>query len=189
MKKQSDMQKIALAFVIILVLSLVSDITQEQVVKNGCLERAEIGGKKEEIVLELEMNGHVKDYTVEIMPAQPTKEEASKYFDVVIAEIDRDFQEFEDKVPMKIENLKETHKLEMEKLEQEHKNKIELQKIDFENELLQLEKEGQNTAATEVVKGIFGMFGSAVDAAVSTPEGKQMLSESLKNSQKNKNEE
>lgn len=74
-------------------------------------------------------------------------------------------------------------------MEQEHKNKIELQKIDFENELLQLEKEGQNTAATEVVKGIFGMFGSAVDAAVSTPEGKQMLSESLKNSQKNKNEE
>ena len=88
-----------------------------------------------------------------------------------------------------IENLKEAHKLEMEKLEQEHKNKLELQKIEFDNKLLQQEKEGQNSAATEVVKGIFGMFGSAVDAAMSTPEGKQMLSESIKNSQKGKEEE
>lgn len=88
-----------------------------------------------------------------------------------------------------IENLKEAHKLEMEKLEQEHKNKLELQKIEFENKLLQQEKEGQNAVAAETIKGMFGMFGSAVDAAVSTPEGKQMLSESLKNSQKNKNEE
>ena len=87
----------------------------------------------------------------------------------------------------------EAHKLEMEKLEQEHKNKIELQKIEYESKLLQQEKEGQNAMATEAVKGIFGMFGSAMnaamDAAMNTPEGQQMLNDSIKNSQKNKEEE
>lgn len=88
-----------------------------------------------------------------------------------------------------IENLKEAHKLDMQKMEQDHKNKLELQKKEFENQLLKQEKEGQNTVATEAVKGIFGMFGSAMDAAMNTPEGQQMLNDSIKNSQKNKEEE
>ena len=88
-----------------------------------------------------------------------------------------------------IENLKEVHRLEMEKMEQEHKNKLELQKIEFENKLLQQEKEGQNAMATEALKGVFGILGNAVDAAMSIPEGKQLLGESIKNSLKEKEEE
>lgn len=111
---------------------------------------------------------------------------ASSQIKILKEQNEHDLEKLMKQHEIDIENLKEAHKLEMEKLEQEHKNKLELQKIEFENKLLQQEKEGQNAVAAETIKG---MFGSAVDAAVSTPEGKQMLSESLKNSQKNKNEE
>lgn len=101
MKKRNNKRKVVIAFVGLLVLSILSDFTQERLIKDGSINRAEIGGKKEEVVLEVEVDGNVKDYTLEIMPAQPTKEEAGKYFDAAIAEIDMDFQDFEDKIPKK----------------------------------------------------------------------------------------
>ena len=114
---------------------------------------------------------------------------ASSQIKVLKEQNEHDLEKLMKQHEIDIENLKETHKLEMERLEQEHKNKLELQKIDFENKLLQQEKEGQNTVATEAVKGIFGMFGSVMDVAMNTPEAKQMLSDSIKNSQKDKEED
>ena len=114
------------------------------------------------------------------------RKNASAQIKVVEEQNKHDLEKLMKQHEIDIENLKEAHKLEMEKLEQEHKNKIELQKIEYESKLLQQEKEGQNAMATEAVKGLFGMFGSAMDVALNTPEGKQMLSDSLKNSQKEK---
>lgn len=72
----------------------------------------------------------------------------------------------------------------MEAKEQDHKNKLELQQKEFENALLRQQKEGENAMATETVKGLFGMFGSAM----ATPEGQQLLSDSIKKSRENKQE-
>ncbi len=83
-----------------------------------------------------------------------------------------------------IEALKEKHSLDMEAKEQDHKNKLELQKIDFENQLLKQQKESENSMSAEAVKGIFGIFGNAMNTALDTPEAKQMLSDSLKNANK-----
>ena len=87
-----------------------------------------------------------------------------------------------------IDNLKEAHKLEMEAKEQDHKNKLELQQKEFENALLRQQKEGENAMATETVKGLFGMFGSAINTVMTTPEGQQLLSDSIKKSRENKQE-
>ena len=114
---------------------------------------------------------------------------ASSQIKVLKEQNEHDLEKLMKQHEIDIESLKEAHKLEMEKMEQEHKNKLELQKIEFENKLLQQEKEGKNTMATEALKGVFGVFGSAMDAAISTPEGKQLLGESIKNSQKGKEEE
>ncbi len=86
---------------VLLVMSIISDVTQESSIKNGVIERAEIGGKKEEMVLQLEVDGNKKDYVIEVLPAQPTKEEAENYFETVIAEIDADFRDFQDRIPLK----------------------------------------------------------------------------------------
>ena len=117
------------------------------------------------------------------------RKNASAQIKVVEKQNKHDLEKLMKQHEIDIDNLKEAHKFEMEKLEQEHKNKLELQKIEYENKLLQQEKEGQNAVATEAVKGLFGMFGSAMDAAMNTPEGQQMLNDSIKNSQKNKEEE
>lgn len=78
-----------------------------------------------------------------------------------------------------IDNLKEAHRLEMQAKEQDHKNALELKEIEFKNALLKQEKEGENSLATEAMKGLFGMLGSAMN----TPEGQQLLGDSIKNSQ------
>ena len=81
-----------------------------------------------------------------------------------------------------IEHLKEAHKLEMESKEQEHKNKLELQQKDFENSLLKQQKDNENAITAETLKGVFGMFGNALNTAMDTPEGKRLLNDSLKSS-------
>lgn len=81
-----------------------------------------------------------------------------------------------------IEHLKEAHKLEMEAKEQDHKNKLELLQKEFENSLLKQEKDGENAMASEAIKGIFGMLGGAFTTAMDTPEGKQLLNDSIKKS-------
>lgn len=100
-KRQRDIQKVLLAFMVLLVMSIISDVTQESSIKNGVIERTEIGGKKEEMVLQLEVDGNKKDYVIEVLPAKPTKEEAENYFETVIAEIDADFCSFQNQVPLK----------------------------------------------------------------------------------------
>ena len=87
-----------------------------------------------------------------------------------------------------IENLKEAHKLEMESKEQDHKNRLELQQKEFENGLLKQQKEGENAMAAEALKGVFGMFGSALNTAMDTPEGKQLINDSIKKSRESKKE-
>lgn len=82
-----------------------------------------------------------------------------------------------------IDNLKETHKLEIERMDIEHKNKLELQQKEFENILLRQEKEGENAMTAEAVKGLFNVFGNAMNIAMETEEGRQLLSDSLKESQ------
>ena len=81
-----------------------------------------------------------------------------------------------------IENLKEAHKLEMEAKEQDHKNKLELQQKEFENSLLKQEKEGETAMATEALKSVLGMFGNAVNTAIATQQGQQLLGDAIEKS-------
>lgn len=100
--KITDKQKIFAAFLLLLVISLIADITQEGNVKNGAIERAEIGGEEKEIELQLDIEGVVEDYNykIEVLPVQPTKEEAEVYFEKAIAEIEEDFSNREDEIPL-----------------------------------------------------------------------------------------
>lgn len=110
------------------------------------------------------------------------RKNASAQIKVVEEQNKHDLEKLMKQHEIDIDNLEKAHRLEMEAKEQDHKNALELQRIDFENKLLQQEKQGENVLAAEAVKGVFGMFGSAIDAAVNTPEGKQLLADSIKDS-------
>ena len=63
------------------------------------------------------------------------------------------------------------------------------QQKEFENALLRQQKEGENAMTAEAIKGVFGMLGSAMTTAMDTPEGKQLLGESLRKSQEKTKQE
>lgn len=104
-RKASDKRKIIWAFGVLLTISIISDITQTNTITNGVINRAEIGGKKEDVTLRLEMDGTERDYVIEVSPTQPTREEAEKYFDTAIMEIDKDMEGIREIFPQKEEYL------------------------------------------------------------------------------------
>ena len=113
---------------------------------------------------------------------------ASAQIKVVKEQNKHDLDKLMEQHKIDIENLKEAHKLEMESKEQDHKNRLELQQKEFENGLLKQQKEGENAMAAEALKGVFGMFGSARNTAMDTPEGKQLINDSIKKSRESKKE-
>ena len=109
---------------------------------------------------------------------------ASSQIKIVKEQNKHDLDKLMEQHKIDIENLKEAHKLEIASKEQDHKNKLELQQKEFENSLLKQQKDGENAMAAEALKGVFGMFGSALNTAMDTPEGKQLLNDSIKKSRK-----
>lgn len=114
------------------------------------------------------------------------KKNVSSQIRIVKEQNKHDLDKLMEQHKIDIENLKEAHKLEMESKEQDHKNKLELQQKEFENSLLKQEKEGENAMATETLKGVFGMFGSALNTAMATQQGQQLLNDAIGKSQESK---
>ena len=117
------------------------------------------------------------------------KKNASSQIKIVKEQNRHDLNKLMEQHKIDIENLKEAHKLEMESKEQDHKNKLELQQKEFENSLLKQEKEGENAMATEALKSVFGMFGSAFNTAMATQQGQQLLNDAIGKSQESKKKE
>lgn len=114
---------------------------------------------------------------------------ASSQIKVLKEQNKHDLEKLLEQHKVDIEALKEKHHLDMEAKEQEHKNKLELQKIDFENQLLKQQKESENLMSAEAVKGILGFLGNTMNTALNTPEAKQILGDSIKNANTNRNGE
>ena len=102
MKNNERNRRIGMAFLLLALIALLSDFFAEQEMKNGSIERAPIGGEEKELLLNLEIDGVAKEeYRVEILPQQPTQEEAEEYLRQAIATIETDFQEIAESLPMK----------------------------------------------------------------------------------------
>lgn len=105
MKKVSDKVKIGVAFSLLLMVALVSDITKEGKIQDGFIERGEVGEKEKELQLQLDMKEVLEDYTyfIDVQPVKPTKEQAETSFQKAIAEIDEDFEKVVGAVPLQKE--------------------------------------------------------------------------------------
>lgn len=100
------------------------------------------------------------------------RKNAASQISIIKEQNKHDLEKLMEQHKVDIEHLKEAHRLDMEAKEQDHKNKLELQQKEFENSLLKQQKDGENAMATETIKGVLGMFGSAVTTAMDTPEAK-----------------
>ena len=110
------------------------------------------------------------------------RKNAASQISIIKEQNKHDLEKLMEQHKVDIEHLKEAHRLDMEAKEQDHKNKLELQQKEFENSLLKQQKDGENAMATETIKGVLSLFGSAVTTAMDTPEAKQLLSDSIKQS-------
>ena len=102
-KKISDKTKVLVAFLVLLVVAIVSDLTKEDLLKDGLIDRGKIGSEKKEIQLQLDIGKLLEDYDyfLEVSPKAPTQEEAESYFTESIAMIDQDFVSVKSEVPLK----------------------------------------------------------------------------------------
>lgn len=99
--KGKDKKKIIVAFAVLLLVAIFSDLRKETVIKNGTIERPAIGSDKQEISLIVEADGLLEEeYQLEVLPVQPTQEEAEKFFDKAISTIENDFKEVGELVPI-----------------------------------------------------------------------------------------
>lgn len=107
MNKISDKLKIGVAFTLMLVVALVSDVTREGKIQNGFIERDEVGEKEKELQLQLNMKDIFEDYAyfIEVQPVKPTKEQADAYFQEAMTQIDQDFEKVVGQVPLQKEYL------------------------------------------------------------------------------------
>ena len=93
-KKRTDKAKIIVAFLLLLGVSIVADMTKVEKIKDGRIERDVLNGEEKRLQLELDIEEIIEnyEYSFEVLPANPTKEEAEAYFEKTIAEIDKDFE-------------------------------------------------------------------------------------------------
>ena len=101
MKRYSDKAKIIIAFLILLIMSILVDISKDEI-SNGVVERAEIGGEEKRLEFELDVEKILEDYeyTLDVRPTAPTKETAEKYFNTSIKQIEQDFKEVKTDIPI-----------------------------------------------------------------------------------------
>lgn len=100
-------KKIIFAFFLLLLVAIIADICQEKAIQNGVIQRDVIGGDSREVSLLFDIEGIWEEeaYTLEVLPAKPTKEEAESLFEEAISAIEADFQEIGESIPVKSEYL------------------------------------------------------------------------------------
>lgn len=96
-------KKIIFAFFLLLLVAFIADICQEKAIQNGIIQRDEIGGDSREVFLLFDIEGiwEKEAYTLEVLPAKPTKEEAERFFEEAISTIESDFQVIDESIPVK----------------------------------------------------------------------------------------
>lgn len=101
-RKITERTKIVIAFLLLLIVALLADISKEKIIKDGTIDRDVVGGEEKEISLLLDVEGVLEDevYSLEILPAQPTEEEAAKYFEKAIETIEQDFKNIGEQIPL-----------------------------------------------------------------------------------------
>ena len=101
------MKKTGLLLFLLLVIAIMADMTSERVLNEGYVERDGIAGEKKELYFQLDVGDFLENYSylLEVQPMMPTKEEVERSFAETITQIELDFQEIHEKVPIKKEYL------------------------------------------------------------------------------------
>lgn len=94
-------KKIIVVFVLLLLLSIVADVSYRGNLMEGYIERASIGGEEKDIKLRLQVDDVIEnyEYSLKVSPEQPKRQQAEQYFEEAIEQIDKDFSNIKSVVP------------------------------------------------------------------------------------------
>ncbi len=95
-------KKIIVVFILLLILSMVADISYRGNIENGHIGRNPIGGEDKELKLQLEVDDVIEDYeySIKISPELPKSEDAEAYFQEAINRIDKEFTNIQTTIPL-----------------------------------------------------------------------------------------
>lgn len=100
--ERKDILKLTIVYIIIFFFAFIFDIGGGVLEEGNVIKRDDVGGDTLDVNLLLTAEDVIKDYelSVEIMPAQITKEEANLFFSNAMESIDRDFETIDRLVPI-----------------------------------------------------------------------------------------
>lgn len=92
---RTEKRKLAVVFLLILLLASYVDITGGNIQEDGSIKRNEFGGKDKSVHLVIDAEGIVENYSyeLEVEPTRISEEEAEQYIAKAMEEIDADFKE------------------------------------------------------------------------------------------------
>lgn len=92
---RTEKRKLAVVFLLILLLAFYVDITGGNIQEDGSIKRNEFGGKDKSVHLVIDAEGIVENYSyeLEVEPTRISEEEAEQYIAKAMEEIDADFKE------------------------------------------------------------------------------------------------
>lgn len=98
-----EKKKLLVVFIIVFLFALIADVTGGELQENFILERGELGTEGDSVVLRLDAGELLKDYEYELViePVRVTREEAYAFFKEAEKEIEEDFTEYEERLPIK----------------------------------------------------------------------------------------
>lgn len=92
---RTEKRKLAVVFLLILLLAFYVDITGGNIQEDGSIKRNEFGGEDKSVHLVIDAEGIVENYSyeLEVEPTRISEEEAEQYIAKAMEEIDADFKE------------------------------------------------------------------------------------------------
>lgn len=94
---------LGIAYVLVFLIAVYADVQGGNLAESEVIYREEIGGESVDVDLIVNVEDVLKDYdvSIEVEPRQVTEEEAERYFTNVMEEIEADFSNIQNQIPMK----------------------------------------------------------------------------------------
>lgn len=100
--EKKDIKKLGVSFAVILLMAIGFDLSKGNLSEDGTIVRGEIGEDEKAVNLILDIDGRTEgyEYLLYVEAMRPTKEQAAEYFSGAILEIEKDFANIQEVVPM-----------------------------------------------------------------------------------------
>lgn len=100
---KKELKRLGVIFLFFLALGIYADLAKRDISSEGTIERGKVGDQAEELELIVDVEGVLEGYIyeIEVEPRRVQEDEAAIYFQSAIKEIEKDFENWEEEIPIR----------------------------------------------------------------------------------------